>query len=142
MMWVCVFFFCSSRRRHTRCALVTGVQTCALPISVLALLAGGAAGAQTVETEAPEAPAASPAPQQGQAGEGVAQATPLDTISVTATRNPIETFEYPGMVTVIDPQQLKTLYPSVPVDTPRSVPNVQRIGRHPRHAAGRSTRRS
>src|SRR3546814_9661418 len=28
-----VFFF-SSRRRHTRCALVTGVQTCALPIYV------------------------------------------------------------------------------------------------------------
>src|SRR3546814_2822442 len=30
----CVFCFCffSSRRRHTRCALVTGVQTCALPI--------------------------------------------------------------------------------------------------------------
>src|SRR3546814_14029400 len=26
----CVFF--SSRRRHTRCALVTGVQTCSLPI--------------------------------------------------------------------------------------------------------------
>src|SRR3546814_2163881 len=24
--------FLSSRRRHTRCALVTGVQTCALPI--------------------------------------------------------------------------------------------------------------
>src|SRR3546814_2183608 len=30
-----VFFF-SSRRRHTRCALVTGVQTCALPISWVA----------------------------------------------------------------------------------------------------------
>src|SRR3546814_10037169 len=28
---LCCFFF-SSRRRHTRCALVTGVQTCALPI--------------------------------------------------------------------------------------------------------------
>src|SRR3546814_1818029 len=28
-----VYFF-SSRRRHTRCALVTGVQTCALPIWV------------------------------------------------------------------------------------------------------------
>src|SRR3546814_5617201 len=28
---MCVFL-CSSRRRHTRCALVTGVQTCALPI--------------------------------------------------------------------------------------------------------------
>src|SRR3546814_11871446 len=26
------FLFFSSRRRHTRCALVTGVQTCALPI--------------------------------------------------------------------------------------------------------------
>src|SRR3546814_9546266 len=26
-------FFFSSRRRHTRCALVTGAQTCALPIS-------------------------------------------------------------------------------------------------------------
>src|SRR3546814_10910116 len=31
-MIVLVFFF-SSRRRHTICALVTGVQTCALPIS-------------------------------------------------------------------------------------------------------------
>src|SRR3546814_9451540 len=29
--WLCFFFF-SSRRRHTICALVTGVQTCALPI--------------------------------------------------------------------------------------------------------------
>src|SRR3546814_6815738 len=34
-IWTRVFadFFFSSRRRHTRCALVTGVQTCALPIS-------------------------------------------------------------------------------------------------------------
>src|SRR3546814_2126131 len=40
-IWLCIFvdcflvcfvFFFSSRRRHTRCALVTGVQTCALPI--------------------------------------------------------------------------------------------------------------
>src|SRR3546814_4094363 len=31
MIGICGFFF-SSRRRHTRCALVTGVQTCALPI--------------------------------------------------------------------------------------------------------------
>src|SRR3546814_3593249 len=39
MWWLCLvdffmlFFFFSSRRRHTSCALVTGVQTCALPIS-------------------------------------------------------------------------------------------------------------
>src|SRR3546814_9023927 len=34
MLCLCIFmfFFFSSRRRHTRCALVTGVQTCALPI--------------------------------------------------------------------------------------------------------------
>src|SRR3546814_6755040 len=41
-LWICdflsldthflLFFFFSGRRRHTRCALVTGVQTCALPI--------------------------------------------------------------------------------------------------------------
>src|SRR3546814_1316701 len=31
-------FFFSSRRRHTRCALVTGVQTCALPISRMHLM--------------------------------------------------------------------------------------------------------
>src|SRR3546814_20386573 len=36
---VCLFFFFSSRRRHTRCALVTGVQTCALPI--LVAISGG-----------------------------------------------------------------------------------------------------
>src|SRR3546814_3341746 len=33
LSFLCVLFFFSSRRRHTRCALVTGVQTCALPIS-------------------------------------------------------------------------------------------------------------
>src|SRR6059058_3156025 len=34
-MWFLLifFFFFSSRRRHTRCRYVTGVQTCALPIS-------------------------------------------------------------------------------------------------------------
>src|SRR3546814_1000855 len=37
-----LFVFCSSRRRHTRCALVTGVQTCALPIWVARKHAGGA----------------------------------------------------------------------------------------------------
>src|SRR3546814_1302597 len=38
-MFLC--FFVSSRRRHTRCALVTGVQTCALPIYGVAILARG-----------------------------------------------------------------------------------------------------
>src|SRR3546814_329818 len=39
MLYFLLFFF-SSRRRHTRCALVTGVQTCALPISGAAIRHG------------------------------------------------------------------------------------------------------
>src|SRR3546814_13031239 len=44
MFFLLVFFF-SSRRRHTSCALVTGVQTCALPIctDVATLLLAGVA---------------------------------------------------------------------------------------------------
>src|SRR3546814_10651189 len=37
-LYLCFFF--SSRRRCTRCALVTGVQTCALPISKRATITG------------------------------------------------------------------------------------------------------
>src|SRR3546814_6199713 len=37
-MWLLFVF--SSRRRHTRCALVTGVQTCALPIYALSAKGG------------------------------------------------------------------------------------------------------
>src|SRR3546814_8991342 len=39
--FVVVCFFFSSRRRHTRCALVTGVQTCALPICSFQYRASG-----------------------------------------------------------------------------------------------------
>src|SRR3546814_5012361 len=41
-------FFFSSRRRHTRCALVTGVQTCALPISRALAVGRGRAQAHLV----------------------------------------------------------------------------------------------
>src|SRR3546814_6394179 len=34
MLFVVLCLFFSSRRRHTRCSLVTGVQKCALPISL------------------------------------------------------------------------------------------------------------
>src|SRR3546814_4885470 len=43
-------FFFSSRRRHTRCALVTGVQTCALPICPDALRAAAASFRGKAET--------------------------------------------------------------------------------------------
>src|SRR3546814_1819513 len=59
-MWL---FFFSSRSRHTRCALVTGVQTCALPISrglptllsmlVLAAAATASAAPQAADPGAP-----------------------------------------------------------------------------------------
>src|SRR3546814_17294817 len=39
-----MYFFFSSRRRHTRCELVTGVQTCALPICARVRLAFAPAG--------------------------------------------------------------------------------------------------
>src|SRR3546814_6829655 len=41
VLFCLIVFFFSSRRRHTRCALVTGVQTCALPIFGLASHPGG-----------------------------------------------------------------------------------------------------
>src|SRR3546814_9563020 len=59
--FLCFFFF-SSRRRHTRCALVTGVQTCALPwcfplikeVSGASLRSvGGGLAARTLEMKTP-----------------------------------------------------------------------------------------
>src|SRR3546814_20935353 len=50
--FVYVFFFFSSRRRHTGCALVTGVQTGALPIYVdarLLVVIGGLEAIQRLE---------------------------------------------------------------------------------------------
>src|SRR3546814_15241695 len=44
LMWR---FFFSSRRRHTRCALVTGVQTCALPIYLMRLYFRGISPGRT-----------------------------------------------------------------------------------------------
>src|SRR3546814_5169125 len=41
MCWLVVVFFLSRRRRNTSCALVTGVQTCALPICWIGALAAG-----------------------------------------------------------------------------------------------------
>src|SRR3546814_20288947 len=46
-----VFFFFSSRRRHTRCALVTGVQTCALPICHEVMAAAPSTGVNTITGE-------------------------------------------------------------------------------------------
>src|SRR3546814_6519581 len=57
---ICVCFF-SSRRRHTRCALVTGVQTCALPISCLVPALAQAQDDDAAQTTAPSAASKTPA---------------------------------------------------------------------------------
>src|SRR3546814_19464963 len=44
-----MILFFSSRRRHTRCALVTGVQTCALPIFLQHVLDQVNAAARAIE---------------------------------------------------------------------------------------------
>src|SRR3546814_3776986 len=57
-----MYFFFSSRRRHTRCALVTGVQTCALPIFLILIpLYGEAQRAGWL----PDREAAMPFPESG-----------------------------------------------------------------------------
>src|SRR3546814_7773305 len=48
--------FCSSRRRHTRCALVTGVQTCALPICSHPLFAADRWGETRLDIDPAVAP--------------------------------------------------------------------------------------
>src|SRR3546814_6350779 len=77
---MCWCFLFSSRRRHTRCALVTGVQTCALPI-----LARDAPG-RNAQRRAAEGPQMKPKHQRlilaivalaGVAGAGVLGASAL-----------------------------------------------------------------
>src|SRR3546814_5212330 len=46
-------FFCASRKRHSGCALVTGVQTCALPISLLSDLLAARGERLALETLVP-----------------------------------------------------------------------------------------
>jgi len=58
-------------------------------------------------------------------GAIVAAPTILSPISVTATRNPIEAFEYPGMVTVIDTNRPDLRNASTPDDLLNRVPGVE-----------------
>src|SRR3546814_18173393 len=48
MFYLSPDFFFSSRRRHTSCALVTGVQTCALPILLMSEVAAQAQPASPI----------------------------------------------------------------------------------------------
>ena len=101
-------------------------------VSVVALLSGGMAMAQTVKGESQVAePIVAAGAQLAQEAAGEAAETPateLKGISVTATRNPIKAFEYPGMVTVQGREEIQRLQPSTPDDILRFVPNVEFSG--------------
>src|SRR3546814_13659353 len=83
-----VDFFFSSRRRHTRCALVTGVQTCALPIS------GEAAQAAPATRSFSFAPArtAAPAPVAEEVVEPAVQEEPVAEAPVQQDNDPAPGF--------------------------------------------------
>src|SRR3546814_20225707 len=72
---LCLFFF-SSRRRHTRCALVTGVQTCALPISPCSSRSSGVGGDGRLLRLAEHRGQRSGASHPGRDGRGLPRPTP------------------------------------------------------------------
>jgi len=84
--------------------------------------------AQAQSTGAPEAPVPAPDSSQAQPPAQAGYQKILDTISVTATRNPIKSFEYPGMVSVIGREEIQTRQPSTPDDILKFVPNVEFTG--------------
>ena len=79
-------------------------------------------GAQTSEAEDPAAEEDTAANLEGD------ETMILDPISVTATRNPIKSFEYPGMVTVIGREEIQLRQGSTPDDILQFVPNVEFTG--------------
>src|SRR3546814_9909227 len=88
-MYVCFVF--ASRRRHTRCALVTGVQTCALPIS-------GPHGAEVFVALRPEKIYLH-VPGAGKAGNAAAQDAPE---GHNFARGQIHGMSYLGDITLYD----------------------------------------
>jgi len=65
-----------------------------------------------------------------QAGEAPDQekAIFLDQMTITTTRNPLPAFDAPGMVTVIDREDIQRIQPSSPDDVLRFVPGVEFTG--------------
>lgn len=90
-----------------------------------------AAGLFTAMALATGTIAAGAAAQTAGAQDGASQGTAtvrLAPVSVTATRGPVETFSYPGMVTVVGAEEIDRLTPSSPDDILRWVPGVEFTG--------------
>ncbi len=68
-------------------------------------------------------------PMLALAGAANAQTVTITpSVTVTATKNPITTFEYPGSVSVIDQEEIESKIPSSPDDVLEGVPNVTFAG--------------
>ena len=89
--------------------------------SAITIAAASGAAGQTANGGPP------PGASVTNAGEG-AQPARLDAISVTATRNPVRAFDYPGMVSVVRSGDMAMRQGSTPDDVLGFVPNVQFIG--------------
>jgi len=74
------------------------------------------------------APAAALAAQAGPDSDAIAGPDALETLSVTATRNPLPAFEFPGMVSVVSEEQIRLRQPSTTDDILKWVPNVEFTG--------------
>ncbi len=103
----------------------------AIPAAVLVLLLAAPAAAQQVTPAEEEEEAnqlITPAEDEEDAGAPTVQtlgpAVQTRAITVTATTNPITTFNYPGSVTVIDQEEIIRKIPSTPADILNDVPNV------------------
>ncbi len=96
-------------------------------VLILTLAAGlampmGSASAQVI----------TPAEQEEDSGAPTVQtlgpAIQMPAVTVTATTNPITTFDYPGSVTVVDQEEIIRKIPSTPADILDDVPNVVFVG--------------
>src|SRR3546814_8898407 len=107
-------FFFSSRRRHTRCALVTGVQTCALPISLgcLVLRLSGGAQAQVPDPQGPEmtlAQLAAFAIETRRAEQALAEMRQRNELILGAAADGIVGVDADGLVTFANPAAVRLL---------------------------------
>lgn len=82
--------------------------------------------------EAQDAQLITPAETEEDAGaptvETLGPAVQMQKVTVTATTNPITTFDYPGSVTVVDQEEIIRKIPSTPADILNDVPNVVMTG--------------
>src|SRR3546814_8258885 len=94
-----LFFFFSSKMRHTSCALVTGFQTCSLPIWVCPMFKAIFRSSICLAAVAASSTAAA-------AETAHAVAADADSIIVTATRAPLTLGEIPSSVAVLDKEAI------------------------------------